>query len=212
MLNDTFVQGDLERMSNMPISPYMDRNNTNQAKMTINFIGKHTCKNQQCTNILLLFVDFLVKPLFVALKKFSPGLSHFLDNLNHNRDRWTNPVTGEPQVPGPKPNYAPIPAPASAMVVAAPATPPHQSPPITRAKRLTIKSPLPLPATEKSSLLTPHVVTTARVEVKANVLDLTMSFKRDFDDTSPNSSRLTYRSPSPNPPSSSVRTRSNTLF
>lgn len=34
-------QGDMERERDMPISPYMDRNNTDQIRMTINFIGKH---------------------------------------------------------------------------------------------------------------------------------------------------------------------------
>lgn len=171
------------------------------------------CSTQKCFSLFVFVVlpDFLVKPLFVALKRFSPGLSYFLETLNRNRDRWTNPVTGEPQVPGPRPSYPPIPAPASAT----PATPPPQSPPITRAKRMTIKSPLPLPSTERSTLLTPHTLNTARLEVKANVLDLTVSFKRDIDETTPNTGRTSFRTPSPNPPPSAGgggRTRSNTLF
>jgi hypothetical protein len=39
LANCTCVKGDAERDSGLSISPYMDRNNTNQAKMTISFIG-----------------------------------------------------------------------------------------------------------------------------------------------------------------------------
>lgn len=206
----------------MPISPYMDRHNTNQAKMTINFIGRGMQRTQSLSCLLLfclfrffpvfivafsflLCADYMVKPLFVALKKFSPGLSHFLDNLNHNRERWTNPLTGEPRVPLPKPSYTPIPQPASALAIVAPSSP-HLSPP-TKPKRFSIKSPLPLPSAT-SPVLTPHIpLASARVEVKANVLDLTVSFKRDIDESAPHTNR--NRTP---PSSSTGRARSNTLF
>lgn len=86
-------QGDVERENGLPISPYMDRNNSDRVKMTVNFIG----------SIFLFFLlasDFLVMPLFAALKKFDAGTEEFLNNIHKNRAKWVD-FKESPNLPKP---------------------------------------------------------------------------------------------------------------
>ncbi len=46
-------QGDIEKQNGFTISPYMDRNNTDQVKMAVSFIG-----NNHNNNIALSFLSF----------------------------------------------------------------------------------------------------------------------------------------------------------
>src|SRR4051794_19809154 len=50
---------------------YMDRNNYDQARMSMNFI------------------DFIVEPLLTTLKELLPNVEPCLSNLYHNRHKWT---------------------------------------------------------------------------------------------------------------------------
>jgi cAMP-specific phosphodiesterase 4 len=64
------VQGDKEREAGCEISPYMDRNDTDQAKMSINFL------------------DFVVLPLYKALAAQFQEMKPCMENLTLNRDYW----------------------------------------------------------------------------------------------------------------------------
>lgn len=64
-------QGDLEKKHGLPISPFMNRDDTNQAKMSLNFI------------------DYVVSPLFNGIAKAFSELKHFTQNLAVNREFWS---------------------------------------------------------------------------------------------------------------------------
>eukprot|EP00002_Diphylleia_rotans_P031051 TRINITY_DN6427_c0_g3_i2.p1 TRINITY_DN6427_c0_g3~~TRINITY_DN6427_c0_g3_i2.p1 ORF type:complete len:1199 (+),score=259.76 TRINITY_DN6427_c0_g3_i2:172-3768(+) len=87
VLEEFLLQGDQERSKGLPISPYMDRNNTSQAKM------------------ILGFIDFMVMPLFNSLFAMSPdGMSFYRQNLLLNRRNWGgDPNVEDPPAPVPKP-------------------------------------------------------------------------------------------------------------
>lgn len=71
LLFDEYLrQGDEERRLGMPISPYMDRNDTDQVKMSLNF------------------VDFIGIPLFSTLVAAFPELHVCLETLKDNRKWW----------------------------------------------------------------------------------------------------------------------------
>ncbi|PRP87767.1 cAMP phosphodiesterase [Planoprotostelium fungivorum] len=72
-------QGDKEREMGLPISPYFDRNNTDEVKVSLNFI------------------DFLVQPLYSALVKFLPSLSVTLQYTMENRAYWAS-LSSNPEV------------------------------------------------------------------------------------------------------------------
>jgi hypothetical protein len=91
-------QGDLEKANAMTISPYMDRNNTNQAKMNIGFSGNK--------EIFIMFVlDFVCRPLFVALASFSPHLKEFVENIDKNREKWMTMKESDLAIPQPSGAY-----------------------------------------------------------------------------------------------------------
>eukprot|EP01107_Rhizomastix_libera_P018616 TRINITY_DN982_c0_g1_i1.p1 TRINITY_DN982_c0_g1~~TRINITY_DN982_c0_g1_i1.p1 ORF type:complete len:695 (-),score=239.68 TRINITY_DN982_c0_g1_i1:155-2209(-) len=70
VFDEFLVQGDQEKKLGIPVSPFMDRNNTDEAKLNTNF------------------ATFMVKPLFVALAKFIPVLSPLVDNMAENATKW----------------------------------------------------------------------------------------------------------------------------
>jgi hypothetical protein len=70
ILEEFFVQGELEQAAGLPISPFMDRNNENQPQMSINFI------------------DFIVGPLLASLVNAFPPLVSCAHNLIKNRKQW----------------------------------------------------------------------------------------------------------------------------
>ncbi|ORX90906.1 HD-domain/PDEase-like protein, partial [Basidiobolus meristosporus CBS 931.73] len=70
ILDEFFFQGDMEKLNNLPVSPNMDREHSNQ------------------TDISLKFGDFVVKPFFEVLADFSSEVQPLLDNLCENRARW----------------------------------------------------------------------------------------------------------------------------
>eukprot|EP01105_Mastigella_eilhardi_P020492 TRINITY_DN4888_c0_g1_i1.p1 TRINITY_DN4888_c0_g1~~TRINITY_DN4888_c0_g1_i1.p1 ORF type:complete len:439 (-),score=131.49 TRINITY_DN4888_c0_g1_i1:46-1362(-) len=82
-------QGDLEKKHGLPVSPYMDRNNTDQVKLSINFL------------------NYMVKPLFSSLAKFSrAAFEQLVVNMTNNQAEWeargaqSQPLPeGEPQEP-----------------------------------------------------------------------------------------------------------------
>ncbi|PRP89163.1 hypothetical protein PROFUN_01883 [Planoprotostelium fungivorum] len=63
-------QGDLEKEKDLLISPYMDRNNMDQPKMTLGFI------------------DYMVNPMFTSLKKVIPEVDVVVEQLHRNRATW----------------------------------------------------------------------------------------------------------------------------
>lgn len=59
------------------MSPYMDRNNTDQPKMSLNFI------------------DYMVLPMLTALKKLSPHINECVEQLHKNRAIWAERSASE---------------------------------------------------------------------------------------------------------------------
>ena len=74
VVDEFFQQGDREKAEELPVSPNMDRDNTNQAKMSLNFI------------------DFIVAPLFVAMTTLLPPMQEACDSLAANRANWESIV------------------------------------------------------------------------------------------------------------------------
>eukprot|EP01118_Nematostelium_gracile_P002264 TRINITY_DN12502_c0_g1_i1.p1 TRINITY_DN12502_c0_g1~~TRINITY_DN12502_c0_g1_i1.p1 ORF type:complete len:152 (+),score=21.50 TRINITY_DN12502_c0_g1_i1:57-458(+) len=66
----------------MAISPYMNRKDSDQTKMTLGFI------------------DFVCLPLWTGLRKYWDGTNEFLENLHRNREKW---ASGEALTFVPKP-------------------------------------------------------------------------------------------------------------
>ncbi len=65
----------------LPISPYFDRNNTDQLKLSMNF------------------VDFICLPMHVAMAKQLPGMSCCVDYIKANRSEWARLKSIEPLLP-----------------------------------------------------------------------------------------------------------------
>jgi hypothetical protein len=65
-----FMQGDKEKELGLPVSPFMDRENSNLPKMSINFI------------------DFFVTPLYSNLAKLLPAIKICNDRLLETRTKW----------------------------------------------------------------------------------------------------------------------------
>jgi len=70
LFEEYLQQGDEEKKNGLPVSPYMDRNSTDQIRMSINF------------------VDFIGLPLFGAISKAFPEIKFFMDRLKENRAFW----------------------------------------------------------------------------------------------------------------------------
>eukprot|EP00002_Diphylleia_rotans_P029387 TRINITY_DN5987_c0_g1_i10.p1 TRINITY_DN5987_c0_g1~~TRINITY_DN5987_c0_g1_i10.p1 ORF type:complete len:782 (-),score=148.76 TRINITY_DN5987_c0_g1_i10:488-2833(-) len=68
--DEFYQQGDYEKMFGLPVSPYMDREDSNQARTTLNFI------------------DFVATPLFSSLSIMIRGLEDVSSNLVKNREQW----------------------------------------------------------------------------------------------------------------------------
>jgi hypothetical protein len=73
-------QGDLEKEKDLLISPYMDRNNTDQPKMTLGFI------------------DYMVQPMFLSLRKVISEASECVETLYKNRAIWVERSQNEVNV------------------------------------------------------------------------------------------------------------------
>lgn len=65
-----FAQGDKEKEEGLPVSPFMDRDNSLPGKMVVGF------------------VDFFVAPLYATLVKLLPGMKSCHDRLLDNRARF----------------------------------------------------------------------------------------------------------------------------
>ena len=74
VMEEFFRQGDMERKQGLPVSKFMDRNDTNVPKCQIGFI------------------DYLVSPLFEAWAEFSSGShsTYCLQNIAKNRETWAS--------------------------------------------------------------------------------------------------------------------------
>ncbi|ORZ27839.1 hypothetical protein BCR41DRAFT_299809 [Lobosporangium transversale] len=70
IVQEFFRQGDIEKARNLPISPNMDRNQHNQAQISLGF------------------ADFVVRPYFESLAAFLPDAAPFLTTLASNRAQW----------------------------------------------------------------------------------------------------------------------------
>ena len=67
-----FQQGDLEKSHEFPVSQFYDRTTTNVAKSQIGFI------------------DFIIKPSFMAVGKVFPNLVFLEAELENNKSHWTS--------------------------------------------------------------------------------------------------------------------------
>ncbi|KAF9954390.1 Calcium/calmodulin-dependent 3',5'-cyclic nucleotide phosphodiesterase 1B, partial [Mortierella alpina] len=70
VVEEFFRQGDIEKAQQLPISPYMDRDQHNQPQISLGFC------------------DFVVKPYFETFVEFLPEAAPFLANLMNNRTQW----------------------------------------------------------------------------------------------------------------------------
>jgi len=70
LFEEYLQQGDEEKKNGLPVSPYMDRDSTDQVRMSINF------------------VDFIGLPLFGAIAKAFPDVKFFMERLKENRAFW----------------------------------------------------------------------------------------------------------------------------
>jgi hypothetical protein len=68
--DEFFLQGDLERAQGMAVSQNMDRFTTDRAQLGANFI------------------DFIVAPLMVAVRRLLPNVAFGCDNMRLNRANW----------------------------------------------------------------------------------------------------------------------------
>jgi hypothetical protein len=70
VVEEFFRQGDIEKAQQLPVSPYMDRDQHNQPQISLGFC------------------DFVVKPYFETFVEFLPEAAPFLSNLMNNRTQW----------------------------------------------------------------------------------------------------------------------------
>ncbi|EPZ34540.1 HD-domain/PDEase-like protein [Rozella allomycis CSF55] len=70
VIDEFYRQGDLEIKLNLPVSPNMNRETSEQRQISINFN------------------DIIVRPLFMVMNDLFQSLSNLIDSLNNNRDRW----------------------------------------------------------------------------------------------------------------------------
>jgi len=71
ILEEFFMQGDVEKQHKLPVSPNCDRATTEQSQLTLNFI------------------DFIVAPVFVGIRAMLPKVHYIIEILAHNRGQWT---------------------------------------------------------------------------------------------------------------------------
>ncbi|KAF9980286.1 High affinity cAMP-specific and IBMX-insensitive 3',5'-cyclic phosphodiesterase 9A [Mortierella antarctica] len=77
VVEEFFRQGDIEKAQQLPVSPYMDRDQHNQPQISLGFC------------------DFVVKPYFETFVEFLPEATPFLANLMNNRTQWVALQTAE---------------------------------------------------------------------------------------------------------------------
>jgi hypothetical protein len=82
VVEEFFLQGDLEKKNNLPVSPNMDRKQVHQSQISLGF------------------GDLVVKPFFEAFAAFLQPATTFLNILKDNRGYW-DALSKEPQ-PEPK--------------------------------------------------------------------------------------------------------------
>jgi hypothetical protein len=70
LFTEFLKQGDSEKELGLSISPYMNRQNADQQKMSVNFI------------------DFICNPLFTSVATAFPPISTCVENLRKNREKW----------------------------------------------------------------------------------------------------------------------------
>ncbi|KAI8815274.1 hypothetical protein BJ742DRAFT_783007 [Cladochytrium replicatum] len=93
-----FLQGDQERRLHLPVSPNMERTNTNQAQMGLEFN------------------DIIARPFFELLSDLVPRTAIFVDMLLGNRNHWLK-LFMESRAPAPNPilEKTPINSPTAAL-------------------------------------------------------------------------------------------------
>ncbi|KAJ3115749.1 hypothetical protein HDU96_000080 [Phlyctochytrium bullatum] len=69
VLEEFMRQGDMEKRLNIPVSPYMDRDNLNVPSSQVGFI------------------DYVILPLFEAYNNYIP-IPNIMEDLRRNRDHW----------------------------------------------------------------------------------------------------------------------------
>eukprot|EP00002_Diphylleia_rotans_P011874 TRINITY_DN2337_c0_g2_i2.p1 TRINITY_DN2337_c0_g2~~TRINITY_DN2337_c0_g2_i2.p1 ORF type:complete len:784 (-),score=175.34 TRINITY_DN2337_c0_g2_i2:2051-4402(-) len=138
--DEFYQQGDLEKMYGLPVSPYMDREDSNQARTTLNFI------------------DFVAAPLFTSVNILLRGLEVTCSELAQNRQKWQDILEQQLSDPPPLPvipTQPSVAAPSISMTVG----PEEPSITINQASASTISSPmLSIASPATSSLLTPDGV------------------------------------------------------
>eukprot|EP00002_Diphylleia_rotans_P020520 TRINITY_DN397_c0_g1_i2.p1 TRINITY_DN397_c0_g1~~TRINITY_DN397_c0_g1_i2.p1 ORF type:complete len:959 (-),score=216.41 TRINITY_DN397_c0_g1_i2:124-3000(-) len=72
VMAEFLLQGDAEKVVGIPVSPYMDRNDTDPAKMTLNFL------------------DFIAVPLVESVHSLLPEFRTAYENTRSNRSLWAD--------------------------------------------------------------------------------------------------------------------------
>ncbi|KAG0213092.1 High affinity cAMP-specific and IBMX-insensitive 3',5'-cyclic phosphodiesterase 9A [Mortierella sp. GBA43] len=70
VVQEFFLQGDIEKAQHLPVSPNMDRDQHNQPQISLGFS------------------DFVVQPYFESFVEFLPEAAPFLATLSSNREQW----------------------------------------------------------------------------------------------------------------------------
>jgi hypothetical protein len=81
VFEEFLTQGDKEKELGMAVSPYFDRTNTDQVRLSLNFI------------------DFMVGPMFVAFANSFPSLQVCSDEVKRSREYWAKMAPEEPLLP-----------------------------------------------------------------------------------------------------------------
>ncbi|SCA62986.1 hypothetical protein SCG7109_AG_00220 [Chlamydiales bacterium SCGC AG-110-M15] len=77
VLDEYFLQGDLEKAAGLPVSAFMDRDTTSIPKSQT------------------AFIEFIVKPLYGTYSLAMPGMQECMENLEDNYQRWQKALADE---------------------------------------------------------------------------------------------------------------------
>ena len=83
ILEEFFAQGDLERDLGLEVTPMMDRDTADIARVQIGFY------------------DVICRPLFIHMELLCPAVRECLENLDENRRHWAEKSTLDPLIRSP---------------------------------------------------------------------------------------------------------------
>ena len=93
IMEEFFRQGDLERESNMDISPMCDRENATIEKSQVFFANSFSCNSQNSSILQVGFIDYIVHPLWETWADLvHPDALDILNTLEDNRDWYHSQI------------------------------------------------------------------------------------------------------------------------